>query len=232
MVAAALISIAAAIVVLQISPGERETVPVVVAAKSLGAGTVLSAGDLTVAQYPVALAPAGHADPPPDPTTTTTADTVDLAASATTPEYRRDPSPGRIEDWAGRTLSTAVVEGQPLTVSSVVGPDLLAGQPAGTTAVTIRVADPGALTHVRPGQGVDLVQRSGSATDSQPRDRVVARDVTVLWVADPVEPSGGLLSSSTGGSDQDLLVVGTDAHTAQNIAASDSQALVPVLVAR
>lgn len=189
----------------------------VVASRPVGAGTALTADDLKVVQYPAGLLPASTSS-------------TDL------------------KDWVGLTLSTAMVEGQPLTTSSVVGPDLLAGQPTGTTAVTVRVADPGALTHLRPGQRVDLIHRdqnltmerpdpqtSPSASDDEsgsPRHNVVAHDVTVLWVADPTEPATGLLSSSSGESNQDLLVVGADADTAQSIAAHDGQELVPVLVAQ
>lgn len=235
LVAAALLSLAAALIILVLSPGDRDTVPVVVAAKSLGAGTVLASGDLTVAQYPVDLVPAGNTE---NTSSTSQASAVDGSAEVISPPASSD----RVEDWVGRTLSTAVVEGQPLTVASVVGPDLLAGQPAGTTAVTVRVADPGALTHLRPGQRVDLVHRSTTNSVDQPEPSpssspeadanrsVVARDVTVLWVADPVEPSTGFLSSA-GGSEQDLLVVGADSPTAQAIAASDTKELVPVLVA-
>lgn len=78
-------------------------------------------------------------------------------------------------------------------------------------------------------------QTSPSASDDEsgsPRHNVVAHDVTVLWVADPTEPATGLLSSSSGESNQDLLVVGADADTAQSIAAHDGQELVPVLVAQ
>lgn len=235
LVAAALLSLAAALVILVLSPGERDTVAVVVATKPLGAGTVLASADLEVAQYPVDLAPADNADLPPG------------TAPATAPDGSAEAAGGvasgdRVEDWVGRTLSTAVVEGQPLTVAGVVGPDLLSGQPPGTTAVTIRVADPGALTHLRPGQRVDLVHRSGTNTADQPESEesgspdsannrnVVARGVTVLWVADPAEPSTGFLSSNTA-QEQDLLVVGAEASTAQAIAASDTKELVPVLVA-
>lgn len=235
LVAAALLSLAAALMLLVLSPGERDTVAVVVATKPLGAGTVLASADLEVAQYPVDLAPADNAELPSGTAPATAADgSAESAGAAGSGE--------RVEDWVGRTLSTAVVEGQPLTVAGVVGPDLLSGQPPGTTAVTVRVADPGALTHLRPGQRVDLVHRSSANTADQPEPQpsrspdsadnrsVVARGVTVLWVADPVEPSTGFLSSNAA-QEQDLLVVGADASTAQAIAASDAKELVPVLVA-
>lgn len=241
LVAAALLSVAVAIAVMQISPDDRDTVPVVVAARPLGAGTVLSSADLKVVEYPAPLAPASQSGAAADTTGTPTAvtnssaddgDTVELAGAL--------PHTGSLNDWVGRTLSTAVVEGQPLTGPSVVGPDLLAGQPAGTTAVTVRVSDPGALTHLRPGQRVDLVNRAadGSIAGQDPDNddhgsaaaQVVARDVTVLWVADPTEPESGLLSAAGTADAEDLMVVGADTETAQAIAARESQQLVPVLV--
>lgn len=266
-----------AVVVVQLSPEDRDTVAVVVAAKPLGAGTVLSAEDLRIEHYPNNLVPGG-ATADVDVELTGSGESAPSTGSSASAEDAET-----VDTWVGRTLSTAVVEGQPLTGPSVVGPDLLAEQPEGTTAVTIRVADPGALTHLRPGQRVDLVQRAtgggvlttepsedpGAAGDEQgssqraeadgasespapasPSDGqedsaadqtasdetdagtslVVARQVTVLWVADPAEPSTGLLSSTSGQGEQDLLVVGADAVVAQRIAASDAQQLVPVLV--
>lgn len=212
LVAAALLSIAATILVLQLAPQERATTPVVVAARPLGAGNVLTKDDVKIVDYPIELVPAAHTPP---------------ATQGNEPV----PAPENIDKWVGQTLSTAVIEGQVLTPSSVVGPDLLAGQPDGTTAVTIRVADPGALTHLRPGQHVNLVNRTETKTD-EPSHTVIAHDVTVLWVADPSTSETGLLSSTSEDSAEDLLVVGADSDTAQKIASKDSQELVPVLVAQ
>lgn len=270
LIAAVLLSIAAAIAVLQISPASQRTVPTVVAARSLGAGAVLSADDLRVADYPVDLVPGesaaaaaapddqgssvGTQQPSTDPLSTPT---EGLAADAA------GDSPGadqQIETWVGRTLASAVVEGQPLTGPSVLGPDLLSGQPPGTTAVTLRVADSATLTHVRPGQHVDLIRSdadlpapspSAAADDRTDGDAAdaseggaegseetgasetsarVAAQLPVLWVADPAEPADGLLAS-TPESQDDLLVVGADAATAERLAAAPEGELVPVLVA-
>ena len=268
-----LLSIAAAIAVLQISPASQRTVPTVVAARSLGAGTALSPDDLRVADYPVDLVPGESAAGAED-----TAAPDDQGSSVGTRQPSTDPlstpseglaadaagdSPGagqQIETWVGRTLASAVVEGQPLTGPSVLGPDLLSGQPPGTTAVTLRVADSATLTHVRPGQHVDLIRSdadlpapspSAAADDRTDGDAAdaseggaegseetgasetsarVAAQLPVLWVADPAEPADGLLAS-TPESQDDLLVVGADAATAERLAAAPEGELVPVLVA-
>ncbi|MBM7822444.1 SAF domain-containing protein [Kocuria palustris] len=273
LIAAVLLSIAAAIAVLQISPASQRTVPTVVAARSLGAGTALSPDDLRVADYPVDLVPGESAAGAED-----TAAPDDQGSSVGTRQPSTDPlstpteglaadaageSPGadqQIETWVGRTLASAVVEGQPLTGPSVLGPDLLSGQPPGTTAVTLRVADSATLTHVRPGQHVDLIRSdadlpapspSAAADDRTDGDAAdasedgaegseqtgasetsarVAAQLPVLWVADPAEPADGLLAS-TPESQDDLLVVGADAATAERLAAAPEGELVPVLVA-
>lgn len=273
LIAAVLLSIAAAIAVLQISPASQRTVPTVVAARSLGAGTALSPDDLRVADYPVDLVPGESAAGAED-----TAAPDDQGSSVGTRQPSTDPlstpteglaadaageSPGadqQIETWVGRTLASAVVEGQPLTGPSVLGPDLLSGQPPGTTAVTLRVADSATVTHVRPGQHVDLIRSdadlpapspSAAADDRTDGDAAdasedgaegseqtgasetsarVAAQLPVLWVADPAEPADGLLAS-TPESQDDLLVVGADAATAERLAAAPEGELVPVLVA-
>lgn len=223
LLAAVLLSAAAAVAILQLSPARQPTVPTVVASGSLGAGTVLAPEDLEVIDYPAALVPGARADD------------ADAAASAGSPD-----------DWVGRTLAGPLIDGQPLTAASVLGPDLLSGQPAGTTAVTIRVADAGALTHLRPGQHVDLILRSaalGSGPSPEetdpPRDPElsaaeqttrIGSGLPVLWVADPVAPADGILAQSAEVQD-DLLVVGADARTAARIAATEEGELVPVLVA-
>lgn len=255
LLAAVLLSAAAALAVLQLSPGSQQTVPTVVAARALGAGTVLSPEDLRVVDYPASLVPAGGAgqeraspeatsDPAASPETLgTRAEAVDGTGA------EGDPTAA----WIGRTLAAAVVEGQPLTGPSVLGPDLLSGQPPGTTAVTVRVADAAALTHVRPGQHVDLIravdradiggqrnadddrdgpgsEEAGPGDEGSGGSQRIGAQLPVLWVADPAAPAQGLLETAP--QDQgDLLVVGADAATAERIAAAPEGELVPVLVA-
>jgi Flp pilus assembly protein CpaB len=74
---------------------------------------------------------------------------------------------------SGRQLAAPVGAGEVLTAARLVGAGLLDGQPAGTRAVHVPVADPGALAMVRPGDTVDLVASTGDT---------VAAAVTVLTV--------------------------------------------------
>lgn len=273
LIAAVLLSVAAAIAVLQLSPASERTVPTVVAARSLGAGTVLSAADLRVVDYPLALVPGGSSAAPADAAVTAAGAAQDGTAETGQPGASSDGSPAegsdraaadedqQIDAWVGRTLAAAVVEGQPLTGPSVLGPDLLSGQPAGTTAVTIRVADPAALTHVRPGQHVDLIrsdsdplaaQPSASEADeraegtddddasrpSQAPERTGAsasslRVAAQLPVLWVADPAEPAdgLLASAPEVQDDLLVVGADPTTAERLAAAPEGELVPVLVA-
>ncbi|MGK7222801.1 Flp pilus assembly protein CpaB [Kocuria flava] len=185
LVAAALLSTALALAVLRLAPPDGPTVPVVVAVRTLPAGSPVTAEDLAVAAYPRALAPEGAA---------------------------ADPA-----ELAGRTLAGAVVPGQPLTATAVVGPGLLAGRPPGETAVTLRIDDPGALRHVRAGDHVDVVH-SPDAVGAH-RD-VLGRGLPVLWVAaDPPPGDGGLLAGDAGAAaDRGLLVVGAAHQDAVRLA--------------
>ena len=168
LIAAVLLSVAAAIAVLQLSPASERTAPTIVAARALGAGTVLSADDLRVADYPVALVPGGSSAELSETGLAGADQPGALASPVETTIQEPAEAHQQIEAWVGRTLAVAVVEGQPLTGASVLGPDLLSGQPPGTTAVTIRVADPAALTHVRPGQHVDLIRSDSDPLAIQP----------------------------------------------------------------
>jgi pilus assembly protein CpaB len=67
-VAAAVLTVLALVLAVRPSPAPaapgEETVPVVVSARDLPAGTVLTAADLTIAGYPAAATPAGVVDDP------------------------------------------------------------------------------------------------------------------------------------------------------------------------
>ncbi|RFU43071.1 hypothetical protein DZF91_03180 [Actinomadura logoneensis] len=67
----------------------------------------------------------------------------------------------------GRVLSGAVRRGEILTDARVLGPGLLDGQPPGTVATPIRVADSAAARLLRPGDRIDVlaVTAPGNASD-------------------------------------------------------------------
>ncbi|WP_344223530.1 RcpC/CpaB family pilus assembly protein [Kocuria atrinae] len=120
----------------------------------------------------------------------------------------------------GQPATVALVPGQFLTESSVLGPGLLESQPEGTTAASIRVSDPAVLRHIRPGDSVDVVHQPDSAGND--RQKTVAESVTVLWSA-PVGAAqdSSLLSASGTDTDLGLVVLAAPRETASGLAALD-----------
>jgi hypothetical protein len=57
----------------------------------------------------------------------------------------------------GQVLATAIRRGEPVTDRRVTGPGLLAGQPPGTVAVSVRLTDPASLVLLTPGRRVNLL---------------------------------------------------------------------------
>jgi Flp pilus assembly protein CpaB len=92
----------------------------------------------------------------------------------------------------GAVLATPLQAGEEVTSGRLVGPDLLAGQPAGSRAVWLPAAGPGALTGVRPGTRVD-VHVPGAAAP-------VIRGAVVLARTGAGGGSAGLLGSAPEGS--------------------------------
>lgn len=122
------------------------------------------------------------------------------------------PDPAQL---AGRTLAGAATPGQPLTEAAVVGPGLLTGQPAGITAVTLRIGDPGVLRHVRSGDHVDVVHLPDGAVAGD--GSVLGRGLPVLWVSSGAGgEDAGLLSD--GPDDEGLVVVGAPHAEAAGLA--------------
>jgi Flp pilus assembly protein CpaB len=170
--------------------------------------------------------------------------TVDWPADLSPP-----PSGGSTAtSLAGRTLTAAVRAGEPVTDARLLGPGTLAGQPPGTLAVPVRLADPTTAGIVSPGDHVDVI--AGTAAEvpglepgpgSGPPDAdVVAWDVVVLATPGrgdgPATGSGGGLSALTGGStDQSsdaggLLVVAADRATAVRLARAQAGRVLSVAV--
>lgn len=103
----------------------------------------------------------------------------------------------------GRVLAGPVRAGEPLTDVRLVGPGLLAGWGDDLVAMPVRVADPGVVGLIRPGDRVDLLAAPASGDGEA---TVVAGRVPVLAV--PAQPDQGVLAEGA-------LVV---------VAATDSQA--------
>jgi Flp pilus assembly protein CpaB len=89
--------------------------------------------------------------------------------AASAPHGRGDST-----SWLGHRLASSVRAGDIVTDARVLGPGLLAGQPPGTVAMPVRLADSAAALLVKAGDRVDvLVSRPGGSGDLLP---------------DPVEP--------------------------------------------
>jgi Flp pilus assembly protein CpaB len=146
---------------------------VVVAARDLAAGAVVTRADVEVVSRPASTVPE-----------------TGLTAYA---------------DVVGRTTATAVSTRDVLTSERLVGDALLAGQPAGSVAMSVPVLDVGDAT--RPGVRVDLYTTAAG--------EAAASDVVVLAVRRPTE-SGALLGA--GSSPQ--LTVALDAGAASRVARS------------
>lgn len=108
-----------------------------------------------------------------------------------------------VDAAVGRVLAGPVRAGEPLTDVRMVGPDLLATWGDGLVATPVRIADPGVIGLIRPGDVVDLIAAPTSGTGET---TIVASSVPVLVV--PEQSDQGVLADGA------LLV----------IAATDTQA--------
>jgi Flp pilus assembly protein CpaB len=209
-----LLSLAAVVALLSVvralAPPTVATLPVLVAARDLAAGHVLTDGDLRQVDWPADLSP-----PPGDPAT---------AAGL-----------------AGRSLASPVRAGEAVTDARLLGPGVLTGQPAGTLAVPVRLADATAATLVAAGDRVDLIAGAtpdAAAFDAGPSGSdVVASDVLVLAVPgradDDVTGGLGALAGGgdeTGAASAGVLVVATDRDTAVRLAGAQAGQVLSVAV--
>jgi Flp pilus assembly protein CpaB len=154
------------------------------------------------------------------------------------------PPPGRwlsAADLLGRELAAAVRAGEVLSDTRLVGPGLLAGQPPGTLAVPIRLADTAAAGIVAVGDRVDVLAGAGpdaTGFDAGPaRTGVVASDVLVLAIPgrDAAQGGGlGALTGDVGGESESpaagLLVVAADRSTAVSLAGAQAARVLSVAV--
>lgn len=93
----------------------------------------------------------------------------------------------------GRSPSGPVRRGEPLTDVRLLGPALLRASGAGAlVAAPVRIADPGAVALLRPGDRVDVIAGAGTAPGGGPA-RVVAPDLVVIGV-----PPGGADGAAEG----------------------------------
>ena len=105
----------------------------------------------------------------------------DVALATRSDGLRPGSALARVEAAVGRVVTTPLTVHDVVTPERLLGPDLLAGQPADRVAISVPVLD-AASVGVRPGHHVDLY-----ATGSGAR---AATDVVVLAVHDAEESTG------------------------------------------
>lgn len=191
----------------------------------LSAGLVAAAGAVTVstlsppapATAPVLVAvrdlPAGAALTPADVRRS-------AWAADTVPEGALQPAA-----VPGAVLVTALRRGEALTDTRTTGAGLLAGQRAGTLAVTVDVGDPAALRGLAPGAHVDVLARTDDpVTGATTGAERIAADLVVLAV--PATATGGGLLGSASASTTTGVLVAADASTAAALTAAGGRTVV------
>jgi Flp pilus assembly protein CpaB len=141
------------------------------------------------------------------------------------------------DEAAGRRLATPMRRGEPLTDVRVAGPGLLEGQPPGTLAVPVPLANASAAALVRPGDVVDVLAAAApgldlaGATASAPAE-VVAQRVLVLGVLADDHATGGLLAgaAAAAGNANPVLVVATDETSARSLSGAGTGRELSVVV--
>ncbi len=114
---------------------------------------------------------------------------------------------GGIEAAVGHVLSGPVRKGEPLTDVRLVGPGLLTGWGEDLVATPVRVADPGVVTLIRPGDRIDIYATAGSGLGPA---AVIAAQVPVLAIPQTSEQT--VLAEGA------LLLVATTARQAASLA--------------
>ncbi|MET9023372.1 Flp pilus assembly protein CpaB [Actinopolymorpha sp. NPDC004070] len=212
LVAAGLAAAGVAMALHLLAPEPPPTVTVLAAARDLPGGAPISPGDLREVALPPHVVPAGVLRP-------------------------GDPRAGR-PAGRGAVLAGPVRAGEPLTDARVLGPDLLAQvrSTAQVVAAPVRVADPGSLALVRPGDRIDLLAAETDVDQAARPARVVAAHVRVLALPGSVGagadgsdgadgsvgggPLGGLGAGGSvdAGGEGGLVVVAVPAETAAELA--------------
>ena len=107
----------------------------------------------------------------------------------------------------GRMLGGPARAGEPVTDVRLVGPSLVQGWGDGLVAVPVRIADPGAVAILRPGELIDLI---AAPVNGQGTPGPIATQVPLLAV--PEQADGGLHA------DGGLLIVAVTTEQAASLA--------------
>lgn len=143
------------------------------------------------------------------------------------------PAGGYGTQWpaAGSRLAIPLPAGTPLLETMLIGPGLLAGTPAGTVAVPLRLNDAQTASLLRSGQRVDVVLTEGNGFETKVSSQVLARDVTVLWTAGQNDAAGTSPFESSGpGEDAGLIVVAARSGIAESLAAAPQRGKLSVVL--
>lgn len=120
----------------------------------------------------------------------------------------------------GRTTSTPVREGEPLTDVRLVAGSILEGYP-GAVAAPVRIGDPGAVGLLRIGDRVDVI-----AADPQGGDAVVvASNAAVIAIPEQADTNASMVSGG-------LIVLAIPDGTARSIAAAGVSSFLSVVINR
>jgi Flp pilus assembly protein CpaB len=132
----------------------------------------------------------------------------DLTTARVSPDAVPDGTGG---NPVGRRLAAPLRAGEPVTDVRLVGPDLGAAQPVGTTTVPVRLTDAGQVALLSAGDRISLL-----GTDPQAgTTRVLARDATVLAVPDRASADDGALPGR-------LVVLALDSDAVYHVTAASA----------
>lgn len=181
--AALLLCAAAAMAVQQLTPASPVATTVMMAARDLPAGHVLSSTDLVSGEVSPEMVPDGALAPAAFPESPASPAAFDVGGGKM----------AGAAEWEGQQLSGPVRRGEVVTDASLLGNGLLVGAPAGSQAVPLRLSDPSTLTLLRQGQLVTVVLSSSTGLDGPVSNELLAEKVPVLWTPALAQTSGGLL---------------------------------------
>lgn len=131
----------------------------------------------------------------------------DLGVAEVPPDIVPAGAVADVHSAHGRMLAGPIRAGEPLTDVRLVGASLVEGWGDGLVAVPVRIADPGVLAIVSPGDRIDVLAAS---LDGATEAGLVAAQVPVIAV--PPAPDGGMLPDGA------LLVVAVTAEQAATLA--------------
>ncbi|MFI7588798.1 RcpC/CpaB family pilus assembly protein [Spongisporangium articulatum] len=145
---------------------------------------------------------------------------------------------GLVPATTGRVLAGAMRAGEPVTDARLVGRSLLLGQPGGSVAVAVRLADAAGAALVRPGDRVDVLAARADGESAAASADPVASAALVLNVpaaqSDSAAEGGGVLglTRASGASAAEgasaVLLLAVDRATAARLAAAQADQLLSV----